>query len=439
MMRDDEVIVIQGARILDPFRDWDGVDDLFIDQGRVISRDAARAGGKRWTTVDAKGLWLVPRLTDMHVHFRAPGQEWKEDLESGSQAAAAGGFTVVATMANTDPVVDTPSLVQWQKMRGEAIGLVRILPIGAITVGLKGQELADLYSMEQAGAVGFSDDGRVVANSRIMRAALSYSVTLGHPIIDHAEDPMLAQGTAMHEGDVSHRLGLPGAPAEAESIMVWRDVELARLTRGRLHLAHVSAPGSLAALDYARRLGLSVTAEVTPHHLFLTDDAVDAWDYSAVTKVNPPLRPIAVRDELRRAVREGLIGVIASDHAPHHGDEKMAPYTEAPYGISGLETSVAAVMTALLKTGEMAPLDLFRRMTVGPHRVLGLNYQGLQEGAPADITLIDPQVQWTVDPKRFYSRGKNTPLAGERLTGRVQATMCRGRWTMQDGEVITGG
>lgn len=424
---------IKGARVLDPFRGVDKVQDVYVRDG-VVADGPER--GEPVATVEADGLWLVPRLTDMHVHFREPGQEWKEDLRSGSRAAAAGGFTVVATMPNTRPVVDIASLVEWQRTAGKEIGLVRIMPIGAVTKGSRGDELAELYEMELRGAVGFSDDGRPVARSRVMRAALSYSTTLGHPIIQHAEDPELAENTVMHEGAVSHRMGLPGAPAEAEAVMVWRDVELVRLTGGRLHVAHITAAGSLAALAYAREEGLRVSAEATPHHLLLTDEEVAEWGYSTVTKVNPPLRPGACRDRLRQAVRSGLVSVIASDHAPHHQDEKDRPYQEAPYGISGIETSLAAAMEAMLHSGLMTPLEFFARMTLGPDEVLGLGYPGLVAGAPADLTLIDPAARWVVDPGKFYSKGKNTPWAGKALTGRAVATMCGGRWTMREGQVL---
>lgn len=423
---------ITGVRVIDPFTRTEETTDVFIVGGRFADKGSA----KECSAVDGQGLWLVPDLTDMHVHFRAPGQEWKEDLASGSAAAAAGGFSAVATMPNTVPVVDTASLVRWQVLEGERIGLVDIVPIGAVSKGSKGEELAELFEMEAAGAGGFSDDGRPVVNSRLMRAALSYSRTLRAAIIQHAEDPGLSAGAVMHEGAVSGRLGLPGAPGVAEAAMVWRDVELAALTGGRLHVAHVSVQETLEALAWARERTLAVTAEVTPHHLYFTDERVASPRFDPSTKVNPPLRPEAHRRALIAAVKSGLIGVIASDHAPHHRDEKDAPYVDAPFGISGLETSVGAVMTVLLGEGAMTPLDLFERMTVAPRRLLGLSPGGVRPEQAADFALIDPKAVWTVDPDRFYSRGKNTPFAGERLTGRVVATMRHGRFVMREGEVI---
>ncbi len=430
--KDETGWLIKDVRVIDPFRNVDSIEDVCVDGDKIGSTSER----KDYVPVDGQGLWLVPRLIDMHVHFREPGFENKEDLQSGSRAAAAGGFTAVCTMPNTHPVIDIPSLIQWQQDQAKNMGLVHIFPIGAISKGQQGQELADLYQMTRAGAVGFSDDGHAVMDARLMRAALSYSTTLGRPIIQHAEDHELTAGGVMHEGSISQQLGLGGIPEEAESVMVWRDVELAGLTGGILHVAHVSAPGSLEALEYAKRRNLRVTAEVSPHHLLLTDAAIREWNFNPVTKVNPPLRTEGTRQLLIQAVRQGLIPVIASDHAPHHQDEKELPYDEAPFGISGLETFIGAIFSVFMVDGLISPLDLFRRVTVGPHKVLGIHYPGLTPGAPADFTLIDPQMRWVVDGKKFYSRGKNTPLQGTRLQGRSVATMVNGEWTMRDQEVL---
>lgn len=420
-------------RVIDPFRGIDSVEDICVVDGKISDRSASG----ECIEFNGQGLWLVPRLTDMHVHFREPGLEYKEDLFSGSQAAAAGGFTVVCPMPNTKPVIDIPSLIHWEQARAREIGLVQILPIGAISKGQNGHELADLYQMMKQGAVGFSDDGHPLVDARIMRAALSYSKTLGRPIIQHAEDPDLTADGVMNEGSISHQLGLSGAPEESEAVMVWRDVELAGLTGGILHVAHVSSVGALEALEYARRRGLRVSAEVTPHHLLLTDEAVREWNYNPVTKVNPPLRAEGTRRRLIEAVRKGLITVIASDHAPHDVDEKNQPYRQAPMGTVGLETLVGAIFNVFLTSGLLDPLSLFRLITVGPHQVLGEQYPGLTEGAWADVTFIDPQIEWVVDSQKFYSRGKNTPLQGLKLKGRPVATMLRGRFTMRDQEVRT--
>lgn len=432
-MSDRKAIVIKGARVIDPYRGVDSADeDLWIVDGNIAG---PASGNESYEVVEAKGLWAVPRLVDMHVHFRDPGETWKETIETGSRAAAHGGIGAVATMPNTVPVMDSPELVQWVQNRAQAVGLVRVLPIGAVSVQSQGDELADLYRMHQVGARAFSDDGRPVSSARLMRAALSYAGSLGAVVINHAEDRSLADGASVHEGRSAHRLGLAAVPEVAEAMMVWRDVLLTGLTGGRLHVAHLSAQASLEALDYALKHGYPVSAEVTPHHLLLTDEALIHWGYSPVTKVNPPLRPETTRRALLAAVKSGLIPVLASDHAPHHQDDKALPYPDAPFGISGLETIVASLITALVQPGLMSPLDGLALMTRGPDRVLGLRFPGLVPGAPADLTLIDPKREWRVDPAAFYSLGHNTPLAGMTLTGQAVATMIGGRFTMRDGEV----
>ena len=436
-MSENKATVIQNVRVVDPFCGVDSAgEEIWVQSGLIVKEPDAAADIER---IDASGLWLVPRLIDMHVHFREPGQTWKETIESGSQAAAHGGMTAVAVMPNTVPVTDTPELVQWVKERGQSVGLVRVLPIGAVTVGSQGRELADLYRMLKQGAVAFSDDGIPVGSSGTMRAALSYARTLDVPVINHAEDRMLAPGASVHEGRAAHRMGLPGVPEAAEASMVWRDVMLAGLTRGRLHVAHVSAIESLSALVYARDHGYPVTAEAAPHHLILNDDALMEWGYNPVTKVNPPLRPEASRQALVQAVQQGLITVLASDHAPHHADDKARPYIDAPFGISGVETILGVLFTALIQPGLMSPLQGLGLMSAGPDRVLRLGYPGLMPGTPADFTLIDAEREWTVDPMRFYSQGKNTPLAGMRLRGQAVATMMGGRFTMREGEVLHAG
>lgn len=422
--------VIRQVRVIDPFRRVDLVQDVYVVGGQVAE------AGDPVEEVDGCGLWLVPRMTDMHVHFRDPGQSWKETIASGSQAAAHGGFSLVATMPNTDPVIDHPELVAWEQERARQVGLVRLLPIGAVTRGSQSESLADLYRMQEAGAVAFSDDGRAVASARMMRSALAYSTTLRGPIIDHAEDPSMVGGV-VHEGEIAGRMGLSGMPEVQESIVAWRDVELAGLTGGRLHLAHLSAVSSLRALAYGKERGFRVTGEVTPHHLLLTDEALLDFGYLPVTKVNPPLRPEETRQALIQAVLGGLIDVIASDHAPHHRDEKEAPFDEAPFGISGIETALSAAMTVLLQSGQMTPTAFFELFTSGPDRVLGLGYPGLVAGASADLTLIDPKASWKVNASNFYSKGHNTPLEGHTLIGRAVATMMGGRWTMRDGEVLS--
>ncbi len=436
-MRDETAIAIRGVRVIDPYRHIDSEqEEVWVVNGRIAPEPIKNLEAK---VIDARGLWLVPRLLDMHVHFREPGQTWKETIATGSRAAAHGGITAVAVMPNTVPVTDTPELVEWVQMRGRAMGLVDVLPLGAVSVGSQGQELADLGRMHESGARGFSDDGKPVASARLMRAALSYAKSLGSVIIDHAEDPSLSEGALLHEGRMAHRMGLSAVPEVSEASMVWRDVLLAGLTGGALHIAHISAQDSLEALAYAKAKGYAVTAEVAPHHLLLTESVLEQWGYDPVTKVNPPLRPEKTRQALIAAVAKGLIGVMASDHAPHHADEKAQPYTDAPFGISGLETVVSSLITALIAPGHLTPLKGFELMTTGPDQVLGLRYPGLCAGAPADLALIDPERRWRVDPQDFYSLGHNTPLSGMTLIGQPLFTMVNGRFSMREGEVVDAG
>lgn len=424
---------IRGGHVIDPYRQIDSPElDIWVVDGRIAEPPQNPSDA---VEIDARGLWVLPRLLDMHVHLREPGQTWKETIESGTRAAAHGGITALAAMPNTVPVVDTPELVEWLKQRGERVGWARVIPIGAVTVGSRGDELADLNRMREAGARAFSDDGRPVSSSRMMRAALSYVRSIDSVIINHAEERSLTEGTAVTEGRAAHRLGLPAAPETAEAEMVWRDVLLAGLTGGRLHVAHVSAQESLEALKYGRQHGYPVTAEATPHHLLLSDEALFDWGYNPVTKVNPPLRREESRRALVEAVRQGLVTVVASDHAPHHADEKARPYSEAPFGISGLETILAVLVTTLVAPGLMGLLDAWALLTTGPDKVLGLGHPGFEIGAPADLTLIDPKRTWRVNPDKFYSLGHNTPMAGMMLTGQAVAAMVAGDWTMRDGEV----
>lgn len=430
-MTEERTMLIQGARVIDPYRQVDREEDVWIQNGQVVGpQEHAHP-----LVVNARGLWLIPRIIDMHVHFREPGQTWKETVRTGMRAAAHGGVTTVAVMPNTDPVIDSPELVEWLGAKEKILRLGRIIPIGAVTVKSQGAEMADLYRMWKRGARGFSDDGRPVASAELMRSALQYVKGLTAPLINHAQDPALSAGGVVQEGLTASQLGLPGMPEAAEAVMVWRDVVLAGLTGGHLHVAHVSAQESLEALAYASRRHYPVSAEATPHHLLLSDEALWQWGYQAATKVNPPLRSEPSRRALVDAVRQGLVSVLASDHAPHHEDEKRLPYTEAPFGISGLETLLAVLITALIGPGHLSLLDAWSLVTRGPSQVLGLHYQGLTPGMSADLTLVDPNARWTVDPAKFESMGHNTPLAGMELVGQAVATMVDGRWIMQEGEV----
>jgi dihydroorotase len=416
------------AILVDPFRGRMDRSDIGIRDGHIVPLEAVADA----PAVSFPGCWVVPRVTDLHVHLRDPGQTWKEDWESGLAAAAAGGVTVLGVMPNTVPVIDTPErLLRLPK----GVRSAHVWPVAAVTRGQAGREPAPWQALAEAGARAFSDDGRAVADSGLLAAALRWSAASGCPIIQHLEDPALSRGGVAHDGPVARSLGLPGMPAAAESVLAWRDAALLSEVGGRLHFAHCSVPGTLEALAWAKARGCRITGEAAPHHLLLTDDALAAWHGSAVTKVNPPLRPREMRDQLRQAVRSGLIDAVASDHAPHGGAEKALPYVEAPFGISGLETLVSATVTVLGHELGTSPVETMRPLTSGPHRVMGEAYPGLVEGAPADLTVLDPEAEWVVDPEAFWSRGHNTPLAGLRLRGRVVATMVGGRFTFRDGEV----
>lgn len=385
---------------------------------------------------DARGLVLAPGLVDLHVHLREPGQGAKETVATGTAAAAAGGFTSIACMPNTNPVIDRVEWVEWLLARAGKVAHCRVLPIAAVTLGQAGERLAEMHALAAAGAVAFSDDGRPVASAAVMRRALEYALDLGRPIVGHEEDPTLAHGGHMHEGAVSARLGIQGIPSEAESIMVRRDVELAALTGGRVHLAHLSCASSFDALRDAKRRDLRVTGEVCPHHWTLTDEAVG--EYDTMAKMNPPLRPAADRDAAIAAIADGTVDCLATDHAPHTAAEKMQPFDAAPFGIVGLETALALTVTHLVRPGHISLARAIELWTDAPRRVFGLPGVALEAGAPADLVLFDPEEAWTVDPDAFRSKARNTPFGGHRLYGRVHRTVCAGRVT-HDAAGVAGG
>ena len=419
-------ILIRGGRVIDPSRGTDGVADVFIEQGAVAAVGSGIAPDPDGVDiVDATGLVVAPGLIDLHVHLREPGNEDVETVASGAASAAAGGFTAVCAMPNTDPVTDNQAAVGFIRSQGEHAGMARVYPIGAISLGQKGQQLAEFGEMVGAGAVAVSDDGRPVVSSHLMRTALEYARTFGIPVADHCEDPALTAGASMHEGIVSTRLGLKGYPAAGEEIMVARDIILAELTGGHVHLCHLSSRGSVELVRRAKEKGLRVTAEVCPHHYALTHEAVEGYNTNA--KMSPPLREPADRESLRQALRDGTIDVIATDHAPHHYDAKEREFEDAPNGIIGLETAFALGMTELVETGLMSLPELLLRMSTAPARVFGLAGGTLAVGAPADVVVLDPAARWTVDPTRFLSRSRNTPFTGRELTGRAELTIVGGR------------
>ena len=416
-------LVIKGGRVLDPASGHDGIADVVVDDGKVVhvGRDAPPTARRR---IDGHGLWVTPGLVDIHVHLREPGGEHKETIATGVAAAVAGGFTTVAAMANTTPVNDTPELTRWIRERAAAADLARVLPIAAVTKGLAGAELTDFAALRAAGAVAFSDDGMPIMDPSLMRRALAAARDVGAPVIAHEEDRNQICGGVVHAGPVADRLGLRGMPAAAESDMVARDCRLAADVGARLHVAHISTAGGVAAVRDARQAGVPVTAEATPHHFTLDAEAVAM--HGTLAKMNPPLRDGADVAAVRAGLADGTLDVIASDHAPHHADEKAKGMNDAPFGIVGLETTLGLVL-ALVRAGVMTLLAALRALTVGPAAVLGIDAGRLALGRVADLTLIDPDRTWTVDPASFRSKSRNTPFAGLEFRGKALAVCLAGR------------
>jgi dihydroorotase len=380
--------------------------------------------------VEAGGAVLAPGLVDPHVHLREPGQAFKETIATGTRAAAAGGFTAVCCMPNTDPVMDSAAWIEWVLSRAREAGHCRVHPLGAVTMGQRGEQLAQAVALKRAGAVALSDDGRPIMSAAVMRHALEYAAHAGLPVVCHEEDLTLRGEGHMNEGFTATRLGIPGIPAAAESVMVRRDVDLAELTGGRVHFAHLSCAASFDALRDARRRGLQVSGETCPHYWTLTDEAVG--DYDTHAKMNPPLRSAPDRDAVIAAVREGVVDCFSTDHAPHTTEEKRRPFDQAPFGIVGLETALALTITFLVQPGHLTLARALELWTDAPRRVLSLPEVRLEPGFPADLVLLDPAREWTVDPEAFHSMGRNTPFAGWRLAGRALATVCAGRLTHAD-------
>ncbi|MAG32087.1 MAG: dihydroorotase [Deltaproteobacteria bacterium] len=416
-------LLIRNGRVLDPSQDLDAEVDCLIEDGFVaeVGLDLSLEGAE---VLDAEGAWVTPGFVDLHAHLREPGQEYKEDLATGGTAAVAGGFTQVACMANTDPVNDDPSVTRYILDRAAKESPAKIRPIAAATRGLEGEVMTEMMALREAGAVAFSDDGATIMDSAVMRRVLEYSTLANVPVVVHAEDCHLRAGGVVNEGPVSTRLGLPGNPAAAEEIVVARDIRLAALSGAHLHVAHVSTAGSVELIRAARQDGLRVTAEVTPHHLTLTDEATTGFDTS--TRVAPPLRSRSDVEALRRALADGVIDAIATDHAPHATYEKEVEFTEAPPGMLGLETALA-VCLELVREGLLTPIELVRCLSTNPARLFDLEGGSLATGSPADIALVNPDREWTYDPAQGFSKSRNSPWAGRRFTGRVVATVVDGR------------
>ena len=415
-------ILIRGGRILDPSDDRDETADVLIEAG-TIAEVASGLEVPGAEIIDATGAWVAPGFVDLHCHLREPGQEYKEDIASGGRAAVAGGFTAVACMANTQPANDDPAMTDFILDRAAHDSPARVYPIAAATRGLEGQVMTEMAALVEAGAVAFSDDGRTIMDSGVMRRVLDYSRLVEVPVIVHCEDRTLVADGVVNEGPVSTKLGLPGNPAIAEIIHVQRDLLLAERTGAHVHVAHVSTAGGVEALRRARERGIHVTAEVTPHHLTLTDEATLGYDTNA--KVAPPLRSEADVRACREGLADGSIDAIATDHAPHALHEKELDFALAPPGLLGFETA-AAVVLDLVRQGVLTPLELIRRLSTNPARILRKSGGSLAVGASADVVVLDPERRWTYDPVKGYSKSRNSPWAGQTLTGRVVATVVGG-------------
>jgi len=418
-------ILIRGGRVIDPSRGTDGPADVLLEDGRISAVGRGVVADEGATIIEAAGKVVAPGLIDLHVHLREPGQEDLETVSTGAMAAAAGGFTAVCAMPNTDPVTDNQAAVGFIVSQAQRAGKARVYPIGAVTLGQRGEQLAEFGELVGAGAVAVSDDGKPVATSHMMRTALEYARTFGIPVADHCEDMSLAQGGAMHEGLVSTRLGLKGIPAAAEEIMVARDIILAELTGGHVHLCHMSTRGSVELIRRGKERGIRVTAEATPHHFSLTHERCEHYDTNA--KMNPPLREAADVEAIRRGLKDGTIDVVASDHAPHHYDAKEREFDLAPNGIIGLETALGVAIRDLVETGVLSLPELVERMSTRAARIFNLPGGTLAVGAPADVVVFDPTERWVVRPDAFYSKSRNTPYGGATLVGRAHQTIVRGR------------
>lgn len=424
--KDKREFWITGAKVADPESGKIRAGSVCIQKGIITEIVWQKSVSTDLPALDAEGYLLAPGFIDIHTHLREPGYEDKETVKTGTASAVAGGFTSVVCMANTDPVIDEPSVVEFIYKQAERTGACRVYVTAALTKGLEGQVINEYNFLKQAGAVALSDDGKYVTNSQVMRSALEYAKQQGLTVISHCEDEFLAGASQMNEGFTSTKLGLRGSPAAAEEIAVTRDLRLSRLTDARLHIAHVSTAGAVQLIKQAKRSGVPVTAEVTPHHLTMEDALIESFDSSL--KVNPPLRTKKDISALMAAIRDGTIDCIATDHAPHNEIDKEVEFDQAPPGMIGLETAFALLNTRLVQTGELELIELIRLMTSGPAEVLGLPGGRMKEGEPADLVLIDTERNWTVEKSRIRSKSKNTPLLGAELTGLVQGVFLEGKW-----------
>ena len=425
--------LIKGGRVIDPANKIDKIADVLVEDGRIaaVGENLPSEGAE---VFEAEGKIVSPGLIDMHVHLREPGQEAKEDFGSGSRAAAAGGYTRVATMPNTRPVIDNSALVKAMQKRAEEDAVVHVEIIGAVTKGQQGEEMAEMGDMVQAGAIAFSDDGHFTRSAKVLLNCYDYLRTFDKVIINHEEETSLVEEGVMNESHRSAMLGMKGRPTVAEDIAVARDVMLAEYADARVHVAHISSGRAVDIVRQAKARGVKVTAEVTPQHLTMTDDLVELFDSS--TKINPPLREQKDVDAVLAGLLDGTIDCIVTDHSPHAKEEKDREYMYAPSGFPGLETAVGVLLTDLVHTGKLDIAMMIEKMTAAPARIFGINAGSLAEGMPADITVIDPELEWTVDDKKFYTKGSHSPFVGRRLKGKAVMTFVDGRLVMKDGEIL---
>jgi dihydroorotase len=426
-------IRIANGRIIDPSQELDRVDDLWIVDDRI-----AGVGHRLFPhadqVIDARDMIVCPGLIDMHVHLREPGREEDETIATGTAAAVAGGVTSVACMPNTEPPIDSQAAAEFVRMQAHRAGHANVFPVGTISKNREGKELAELAGLVEGGAVAFTDDGSPVMNSELMRRALEYARMLNKTILSHAEDLELSRGGHMHEGLVSLRLGVRGMPAAAEEIMVYREIALAEMTGGRMHILHVSTAGSVDLIRQAKRKGIPVTGEACPHHFLLTDEALNTFDSNF--KMSPPLRTARDVEGILEGLADGTLDVLATDHAPHAPEKKMRELDQTPNGIIGLETFLPTCIRGLIESGRLTWPQMIAKMTINPARILGIDRGTLQTGRIADVTLIDPHSQWIIDPNRFYSKSRNCPFAGWKVRGRAYMVLVGGRIKYADGRVV---
>jgi len=417
-------LLIKRGKIVDPASGCEEVLDIFV-QGEYIRKIGENIKSPAKKIIDAEGKIVIPGLVDMHTHLRQPGREDEETIQTGTFAAARGGFTTVCCMPNTTPTIDTPAVTDYIYREAKRSGVVEVFPIAAITVGQKGERLCEMGRLKKAGAVGFSDDGYWVVDSNLMRRAFEYAKMVNLPLISHCEDPYLSRGGCMNEGYWSTVLGFPGIPQEAEEIAVFRDISLLRLTNSRLHIAHISTRGAVELVKSAKEEGLNLTAEVTPHHIALSDEEVKTFNTN--TKVNPPLRTREDIEVLKNALKDGVIDVIATDHAPHAQQEKELEYSQAPFGVTGLETALGIVIKELVEPGVLTLKEAVAKLTINPSQILGIDRGRIVEGGIANLAIVDLSRVWEVKENEFFSLSRNSPFIGWKLPAKVEFTIFKGK------------